>query len=422
MERATTQQFNPSSAIETQIHNIEEIVIDEELYPPEAYTRRISRRGHEVLAADEEVELAKIIEAGVLAEQQKSEKNRLFESSLTDNEITRLIRQGKIAKDTMTSANQGLIHAVIEIHRTDHLAEYFDIPYEDQIQMGNVGLEEAIKRFDFTKGVKFSTYAWYWIRHEIQKGMAAELNVSRETVANMMTLWRVEDILRQKLNRLPNSEEIANYLHVPKRKIRRLQKNIDQLRQTRLDETDEHDEALYETTEDHSAPGEELAVANLENHGLEIALKKLKRIDALAYEAIRHCDLLGKTAKAAAIEIKQEVRSVEVARYRGRRTLKIIMGTDAVVSALPEGKSPRKIWDALIAIPREEYLTAPDLVEATGLARSTIDKFLGILIDRGLVRIRFQQKGKKKESEETRRVQYALTDKGRAVLLDFKYA
>src|SRR5919205_360607 len=117
-----------------------------------------------LLTAEQEVELAKRIEAGLYAERLLAEKQGL--SPARQRDYKALAIDGKAAKRHLLEANLRLVVSVAKRY-TGHGMTFLDL-----IQEGNVGLIRAVEKFDYTKGFKFSTYATWWIRQAITRAMA----------------------------------------------------------------------------------------------------------------------------------------------------------------------------------------------------------------------------------------------------------
>lgn len=92
----------------------------------------------------------------------------------------------------------------------------------DLIDEGNIGLIEAVERFDCAKGCKFSTYGTWWIQQSIIKSLADKGRIIRIPihVQNVMRkCFSVSKHLTQRLGRNPNNDEVAEYLNIPEKKV-----------------------------------------------------------------------------------------------------------------------------------------------------------------------------------------------------------
>ncbi|MDO4523394.1 MAG: RNA polymerase sigma factor RpoD [Eubacteriales bacterium] len=101
------------------------------------------------------------------------------------------------------------------------------MPFLDLIQEGNMGLMKAVDKFDYAKGFKFSTYATWWIRQAITRGIADTGRTIRVPVHMVETInktLRMTRTLLQELGREPTPEEVADRLGVPVSRVREVLK------------------------------------------------------------------------------------------------------------------------------------------------------------------------------------------------------
>ena len=166
------------------------------------YLKSIGRRS--LLTAEQEVELAKRIEAGLFAEHKLETEAKLSKQLRTDLEA--VAEDGRRAKAHMLEANLRLVVSVAKKY-SDRGLSLLDV-----VQEGNLGLIRAVEKFDYTKGYKFSTYAMWWIRQAIQRGFADSARTIRlpvHVLEMLSKLSRVERDMHQRLGREPTPEELA---------------------------------------------------------------------------------------------------------------------------------------------------------------------------------------------------------------------
>ncbi|MGP4027803.1 RNA polymerase sigma factor RpoD [Actinomadura sp. 3N407] len=166
------------------------------------YLREIGRVP--LLTAEDEVELAKSIEAGLFAEEKMARTAVLARGELLDLEL--LSREGARAKQRLIEANLRLVVSIAKRYVGRGML------FLDLIQEGNLGLIRAVEKFDYTKGFKFSTYATWWIRQAITRAIADQARTIRIPVHMVETinkLVRVQRQMHQDFGREPTPEEIG---------------------------------------------------------------------------------------------------------------------------------------------------------------------------------------------------------------------
>ncbi|MFC6884410.1 MULTISPECIES: RNA polymerase sigma factor [Actinomadura] len=178
------------------------------------YLKAIGRR--QLLTAEQEVDLAKRIEAGLYAEY-KLENEKLTPRRRADLEW--VAADGRRAKAHMLEANLRLVVSVAKKY-SDRGLSLLDV-----VQEGNLGLIRAVEKFDYAKGYKFSTYAMWWIRQAIQRGFADSARTIRlpvHVLEMLSKLSRVERDMHQRLGREPTPEELAVELDKSPEQVREL--------------------------------------------------------------------------------------------------------------------------------------------------------------------------------------------------------
>jgi len=166
------------------------------------YLKSIGRTS--LLTAEQEVDLAKRIEAGLFAEHKLETTPDLDDGLRRDLEL--VAEDGRRAKAHMLEANLRLVVSVAKKY-SDRGLSLLDV-----VQEGNLGLIRAVEKFDYTKGYKFSTYAMWWIRQAIQRGFADSARTIRlpvHVLEMLSKLSRVERDMHQRLGREPTPEELA---------------------------------------------------------------------------------------------------------------------------------------------------------------------------------------------------------------------
>ncbi|WP_300613567.1 sigma-70 family RNA polymerase sigma factor [Corynebacterium sp.] len=172
-----------------------------------------------LLTAEDEVELSQRIEAGLYAEQLLKSGEPLTRAKKRDVKI--LAREGKAARTHLLEANLRLVVSLAKRYTGRGM------PLLDLIQEGNLGLIRAMEKFDYKKGFKFSTYATWWIRQAITRGMADQSRTIRlpvHLVEQVNKLSRIKREMYQHLGREATYEELAAESGIPEDRIEMLMK------------------------------------------------------------------------------------------------------------------------------------------------------------------------------------------------------
>jgi len=217
---------------------------------------------HDLLTKDDEIRLAQAIETGTAAREKLETTKKLTPTQR--RALRREIRQGDEAHRQFVNSNLRLVVSIAKKYQSSGL------PLLDIVQEGNLGLIHAVDKFDWRKGFKFSTYATWWIRQAIQRGIANSARVIRLPVhaGDMLTaLLKLRASLEGSLGRTPTLAELAGEAELP------LEKVVEVLRYAvdtvSLDEPvrDDGDAELGDFVEDRNAvaPFEHAATSLLPN-------------------------------------------------------------------------------------------------------------------------------------------------------------
>ena len=215
-----------------------------------AYLKQIGKVA--LLNAEEEVDLAKRIEAGLYGAErlrQAAEANEKL-AMQTKRDLLWIVRDGERAKNHLLEANLRLVVSLAKRYTGRGMA------FLDLIQEGNLGLIRAVEKFDYTKGYKFSTYATWWIRQAITRAMADQARTIRipvHMVEVINKLGRIQRELLQDLGREPTPEELAKEMDITPDKVLEIQQYARE--PISLDQTigDEGDSQLGDFIEDSEA-------------------------------------------------------------------------------------------------------------------------------------------------------------------------
>jgi len=215
-----------------------------------AYLKQIGKVA--LLNAEEEVELAKRIEAGLYATQLMADLAERGDKlpAAQRRDMMWICRDGDRAKNHLLEANLRLVVSLAKRYTGRGMA------FLDLIQEGNLGLIRAVEKFDYTKGYKFSTYATWWIRQAITRAMADQARTIRipvHMVEVINKLGRIQRELLQDLGREPTPEELAKEMDITPEKVLEIQQYARE--PISLDQTigDEGDSQLGDFIEDSEA-------------------------------------------------------------------------------------------------------------------------------------------------------------------------
>ncbi len=222
--------------------DLSQIEIDDSI---SLYLKEIGRVA--LLTAEEEVSLAKRMEKG------RDSRGELTDGVEDWEERERLlwfVRDGQNAQEHLIKANSRLVVSVAK--------KYVGrgVPFLDLIQEGNIGLIRAVKKFDYRRGYKFSTYATWWIRQAVTRAIADQGRTIRVPVhmyEQINRLTRTSRQLVQELGRDPTTEEIAEELGVSTRKVEHIMRVSQRPLSLEMPVGEEEDSYLGDFIEDEDA-------------------------------------------------------------------------------------------------------------------------------------------------------------------------
>jgi RNA polymerase primary sigma factor len=161
----------------------------------EAYLREIGE--HELLSADEELRLAQQVEAGRLAQAELDQRASELSPEQQQALQAQVVAGGR-ARARLIECNLRLVVSVAARYRG-----HSPLQLSDLVQEGNIGLHIGAERFDWRRGFRFSTYAYWWIRQAVTRAIAEKSRTIRLPVH-----------ASELLSRQPSLDELADHLGV----------------------------------------------------------------------------------------------------------------------------------------------------------------------------------------------------------------
>ncbi|MCC7107545.1 MAG: sigma-70 family RNA polymerase sigma factor [Chloroflexi bacterium] len=206
-EPAVAQELLDVHAIETQQLDVD-MVADSSLA---IYFRDITRVP--LLTAAQEVELAMAYERGLRANEEVAALAQIGRH----HDLQEDLERGEAARRRLMESNLRLVVSVARKYMGRGL------PLLDLIQEGNIGLSRAVEKFDYRRGYKFSTYAYWWIRQAVTRAIANQsrtIRVPVHMIEFIGDVFSASQRLQQDLGREPLPEEIAEAMGITVEKVR----------------------------------------------------------------------------------------------------------------------------------------------------------------------------------------------------------
>lgn len=198
--------------------------------------------------------------------------NQRYMQIATPEEMA-VIKDGEKARQIMIESNLRLVVSIARKYRG------YAVPLNDLIQEGNIGLIQAVDRFDWRKGTRFSTCATLWIRQAVIRAIQAQsqlVKLPTRISEQLHKINRAREILTQELGREPTAQELARFMKMPKAQVEELLSYPHQV--SSLDEPVDSEEkvTLLDAIEDTSSisPEGEMIQRTLREH-IDRALDEL---------------------------------------------------------------------------------------------------------------------------------------------------
>lgn len=188
-------------------------------HPPESlFSHYLGQIGKVVLLTpEEEIELSRKIQAAIALQDRLKNQPQDLRDSLDQSEVAKTLATGKWAKDKLIRANLRLVVSIVKKYQTRSL-EVMDL-----VQEGNLGLERAAQKFDPSKGFRFSTYAYWWIRQAVTRAIATQskiIHLPMHITEKINKIKKAQRELTQQIGQFPTTKQVAKQLNLSPDQVR----------------------------------------------------------------------------------------------------------------------------------------------------------------------------------------------------------
>ncbi|THB65537.1 MAG: sigma-70 family RNA polymerase sigma factor [Spirochaetaceae bacterium] len=228
------------------------------------YLRQIAR--YPLLTVEQEVEISKGIADLRIELEQLTDQFQAYGGDAREymQQCTVLENRLKEQKARMINANLRLVVSIAKKY------QHRGLSLLDLVDEGNIGLIEAVERFDYKRGCRFSTYGTWWIRQAIIKALADKGRIIRIPIHMLNTIKKcffVAKILTQELGRDPNDREISEYMDLPEEKVKEIMRLSQDTASLDTSVDDNNSTALSDLIEDEitEAPFESVFYLSLQD-------------------------------------------------------------------------------------------------------------------------------------------------------------
>lgn len=275
---------------------------------------------HSLLPLEIERQLTRAVKRAVNARRQLDRRRQL--PTQQRRELESVIAAGQTARDELVKHNARLVTSIARIY------QYCGLPLLDLIQEGNLGLLKAIERFDPARGLRFSTYATWWIRQAVRRAATSKARTVRVPEYLQLQLHQLrttEERLSESFRRPPHDEELATALGITLKRLAELRSCVAPIGSLDISGFDDSDETWATQIPDNDTLSlEEQVTHHLLRDAFQQALSQLPPRQALVIQlryglANQPPQTLDQIARQLCLS-RERVRQIEAESFSALRT------------------------------------------------------------------------------------------------------